>query len=246
MKKGSPLHSYQLQLPAGAPDPSLSEPACDVLKPSKVLPMGDRNRFSAQRQRLAYEAARIMIEQNLDELDRARRKAAARVGVDDRRCWPKNQEIQEALLEQRRIFGGEAQPAALQALREQALAAMRSFESFMPRLVGAVLDGTADSGQGVRLHLFAESPEELVMTLLDRNIPWKQHDENFRFGGGIQRSHPVFSFIAGETAFELVVLPRVAMRNPPLGPVSDLPEKGAGLTEVEGLVSHTAPAPVHP
>jgi hypothetical protein len=199
--------------------------------------MGDRSRFSVQRQRLAYEAARIMIEQNLDELDRARHKAAERAGVVDRRCWPKNHEIHEALLQQLRLFRGETQLAALRQLREQALAAMRNFKTFMPRLVGPVLHGTADSRQGIRLHLFADSPEELVMTLLDQGIPWRQHDENFRFGSGVQRAHPVFTFIAGETPFELVVLPRGVIRNPPLDPVSERPEKGAGLAEVARLVA---------
>ena len=199
--------------------------------------MGDRSRFSAQRQRLAYEAARIMVEENLGEFDRARHKAAERAGVVDRRCWPRNQEIQEALLQQLRLFQGERQPVALRCLREQALAAMRNFRAFMPRLVGPVLHGTADSGQGIRLHVFADSPEEFVMTLLDQGIPWRQHDENLRFGGGLQRAHPVFTFVAGETPFELVVLPRGAIRNPPFDPVSDRPEKGAGLTEVACLIS---------
>jgi hypothetical protein len=215
----------------------LYDTASSLLRPIKVLPMGDRSRFSAQRQRLAYEAARIMLEQNLAELDRARRKAADRVGVVDRRCWPKNQEIQEALLQQLRLFQRDTQPAALRHLREQALAAMRNFNGFTPRLVGPVLHGTADSSQGIRLHVFADSPEELVMTLLEQGIPWRQHDENLRFGGGVQRPRPVFTFVAGETPFELVVLPLGAMHNPPFDPVSERPEKGAGLTEVESLVS---------
>lgn len=233
--EGSRIHNRETCGPNAVA--GLHESSSGLLRPIKVLPMGDRSRFSAQRQRLAYEAARIMREQNLDEFDRARHKAAARAGVGDRRCWPKNQEIQEALLQQLRLFQGETQPAALRRLREQALAAMRNFKAFVPRLVGPVLHGTADSRQGIRLHVFADSSEELAITLLDQGIPWRQHDENLRFGGGVQRAHPVFTFVAGETPFELVVLPRGAMRNPPLDPVSERPDKGAGLTEVAALVS---------
>lgn len=60
--------------------------------------MGVRNRSHVQRQRLAYEAARIMVDQGVREFDRARCKAAERAGIGDRRLWPKNEEIQEALL----------------------------------------------------------------------------------------------------------------------------------------------------
>jgi hypothetical protein len=198
--------------------------------------MSDRNRSSAQRQRLAYEAARIMVEQNLDEFDRARHKAAQRAGVDDRMCWPSNEEIQGALLQQRRLFQDERQRAELRQLREQALEAMHHFSAFRPRLVGATLHGTADRRQGVRLHTFADNPEDLVFSLLDQGIPWKQRDEPFRYGGGGRQLHPVLSFMAGDIPFELVVLPRAAIRNPPLDLISERPEKGAGPEEVADLL----------
>jgi hypothetical protein len=199
--------------------------------------MGARNRFGAQRQRLAYEAARIMTENNLLEFDRARQKAAQRAGIDDRRCWPNNEEIQEALLLQRRLFQGGRQAVELRDLREQALKAMRALEAFSPRLVGTVLEGTADRSHGVRLHVFADNPEDLVLALVDRGIPWREHDETLRYGGGVRRIHPVFTFIAGEIPFHLVVLPLGAMRSPPVDPINERPSKGADLRGVIDLLS---------
>lgn len=201
--------------------------------------MSGRNRSQAQRQRLAYEAARIMVDQGVQEFDRARRKAAERAGIDNRRLWPNNEEIQEALLQQRRLFRGEEQEQGLKRLREQALAAMRAFADFSPRLVGPVLAGSADPKQGVRLHLFTDNPEDVVLALLDQGIPWQEREAMLRYSGGLRRAHPVFAFFAAETPFDLVVLPLAAQRNPPLDPVRERPERGAGAVEVARLVGGT-------
>lgn len=202
--------------------------------------MSGRNRSNAHRQRLAYEAARIMMDQGVPEFDRARRKAAERAGIGNKRYWPSNEEIQEALLQHRRLFQGEGQAQELRRLREQALAAMHTFVAFTPRLVGPVLAGSADATQGVRLHLFTDNPEDVVFRLLDQGIPWQEREGTLRYGGGVRRAHPVFSFYAGETPFELVVLPIGSQRNPPLNPVSERPDRGAGAAEVERLMAHAS------
>lgn len=199
--------------------------------------MSGHNRSNAHRQRLAYEAARIMVDQSVGEFDRARRKAAERAGIDNRRLWPNNQEIHEALLQQRRLFQGEEREQDLTRLRRQALAAMRVFAAFRPRLVGPVLSGSADPSQGVRLHLFTDSPEAVVYSLLDQGIPWQEGEEVLCYGGGARQTHPVFAFLAGETPFELVVLPPNAQRNPPLGAVSERPERGASASEVANILA---------
>ncbi len=177
-----------------------------------------------------------MTEQGVHEFDRARRKAAARAGIGDRRLWPKNEEIQEALLQQQRLFQGARREHEIESLRWQALAAMETFADFAPRLVGPVLSGSADPTQSVRLHLFTDNPEEVVFALLDQGIPWQEREEVFRYGGGERRTHPLFAFLAGDTAFELVVLPLRVQRNPPLDTVSDRPQRGAGAAEVARLL----------
>jgi hypothetical protein len=196
-----------------------------------------RGRCEAQRQRLAYESARILSEQGGIEFDRARRKAADRLGIGDRRCWPDNEEIKEALLQQRRLFHAEEQEQTLSDLRRQALSAMHEFRAFAPRLVGQTLDGTANREHGVELLLFADSPEDVALKLLDRGIRWQQRDDQFRYAGGEHATHPVFSFMAGDLPIHLIVLPPQARRNPPLSPVSERPERGIGAAELGRLVS---------
>lgn len=197
-------------------------------------------RVDVQRQRLAYEAARIMSEQGLQEFDRARRKAAARAGVADRRSWPNNEEIQEALIQQRRLFEQRSWQSDLRQLRNHALGAMRLFSAFAPRLVGPALAGTADTTAGIRLHLFADGPEEVIVMLSEQGIPWRERERVLGYPGGARRAHPAFHFVAGNIPVELVVLPTQALRNPPLDAVSERPEKGADLTEVERLLHEQA------
>jgi hypothetical protein len=170
------------------------------------------DRASGARQRMAYEAARIMVEQGLADFDRARRKAAVRTGILDRRSWPSNEAIAEALLTQRRLFQDLSHARELEQLRQVAIEAMGAFHGFSPRLIGPVLDGAGPVEPGVQLYLFAERPEEVVFRL-------------------------VFRFFAGETPVELIVLPRSALRNPPLDPVTERPERGASREELERLMA---------
>lgn len=199
--------------------------------------MSGPDRASGARQRLAYEAARIMVEQGLADFDRARRKAAERTGILDRRRWPSNEAIQEALLTQLRLFRDQDHAEGLGQLRRHAIEAMRAFQGFSPRLVGPVLDGTGPVELGIQLYLFAERPEEVVFRLLDRQIPWQERERSFRYRGGERRTHPVFRFFAGETPVELIVLPRAALRNPPLDPVTERPDRGADMAALERLMS---------
>jgi hypothetical protein len=202
--------------------------------------MNTRGRSTPQRHRLAYEAARILAEHGGQAFDRARRKAAERLGITNRREWPSNEEIYIALLEQRRLFQGQRIDADQRHLRQQAAVAMGAFARFTPRLVGPVLTGAGDLHAGVRLHLFADSPEELVFALVDQGIPWEEGEETLRYSGGRRLTHPSFAFVAGEIPFTLVVLPHKALGNPPLDPVTERPERGASLDTLRSMLEMTA------
>lgn len=182
-----------------------------------------------------------MTEQGVRGFDRARRKAAERIGVDDSRLWPRNREIQEALSEQQRLFQGEGREDVLADLRAQALKAMRILADFAPGFMDPVLCGGIDDHTPVvRLHLFTDSPEDVLFVLFDRGIPWHEGEEIFRYGRGLRQAHPVYAFLAGDTAFELVVLPLWAQRNPPLDRIDDLPRRGLGIAELARLSGDTA------
>src|SRR3954469_14225593 len=58
------------------------------------------------RRALAQEAARIMSEHGIRDFLTAKRKAAERFGVVDGSVLPRNTEIEDALAEYQRLFGG--------------------------------------------------------------------------------------------------------------------------------------------
>jgi hypothetical protein len=202
--------------------------------------MSTRERIAAQRERLAYEAARIVLDQGIDDFDKARRKAAERVGLMDRRHWPTNEAVRDAVLAQRRLFRGMADQEEIQRLRRAALQAMDQLELFSPRLVGGALTGALGSHSGIELWLFADRAEDVMFSLLDRRIPWREAERLMRYRCGSRVVHPVFSFLAGDVPVDLVVLPRHALRNPPVDPVTERPQRGANRREVARLISENA------
>jgi len=66
------------------------------------------------------------------------------MGFTDTAALPGNAEVLAELRDYQRLFQGEEQPRQLHRRREAAIPAMQFFERFEPRLVGSVLDGSAD------------------------------------------------------------------------------------------------------
>jgi hypothetical protein len=83
------------------------------------------------RRALAQEAARIMAEHGIRDFLIAKRKAAERFGVTDGTALlPKNSEIESALAEYQRLFGGPSHLLSLHAQRRAALSAMHYLSEF--------------------------------------------------------------------------------------------------------------------
>lgn len=192
------------------------------------------------RQRVAIEAARLMAEGGLRDFQAAKLRAASRLGVVDEAALPRNIEIEEALREHQRLFQSLAQPDALQQRRQAALEALRFLERFDARLVGAVLDGTADSHSAVCLHLFDDRAENVEHFLAESGIPIEQRSRRLRLDHARSEVFPVYQFSADGVPFELIVLPRSALRQPPLDPVDGKPMQRASLSALRALLdAHT-------
>ena len=191
------------------------------------------------RERIVQEAARIMATEGVEDFSLAKRKAALHLGAPGTTNLPQNREIQAALHEYQRLFGGDRQQSALQALREAALAAMDFFAPFRPRLTGSVLDGTARPDSAVDLHCFADTPEDVVLFLMDQGIPFDTEERRLRFDDEFVFV-PMHRFMAGDTPVHLTVFSERGMRQPPRSPVDGRPMKRAGRGEVEALIGAEA------
>ncbi|HLU62215.1 MAG TPA: hypothetical protein VKZ99_07685 [Gammaproteobacteria bacterium] len=178
-----------------------------------------------------------MAEHGIRDFRLAKRKAAERYGVSERAgFFPTNQEIDAAIGEYRRIFQADTHPGELRRLREAARQAMLLFRDFQPRLVGSVLRGDAGRHSDVQLHLFADTPERVVMHLLDRNIPFESTERRFRSTSGEYQYAPAYRFVAGDIAIEACVFGPADIRQSPASPVDGRPMKRANLAEVEALL----------
>ena len=186
---------------------------------------------------LAQECARLMAEEGIKDFLTAKRKAVARLGVSKRALLPGNAEIEQALVEYQRLFKADEQPLHLKRLRQAALEAMRFLARFRPRLVGAVLNGTAGPHADVNLHLFADTPEEVALFLLEHAIPFETLERRLRLGNGEYAHFPVFGFGAGGINIDLTVFGLDAEREAPRSPVDGRPMRRAGLAEVQALLA---------
>ncbi|MCU7893305.1 MAG: hypothetical protein KZQ78_17660 [Candidatus Thiodiazotropha sp. (ex Ustalcina ferruginea)] len=194
---------------------------------------------------IAYEAARILTELRSDNVTHACQKAAAKYGVTRRQKMPSREEVEQALREQQRLLRGEQQSDVMQNLRHSALTAMQALKQFQPILVGSVFHGTADSNSQVKLHLFANTPEEILFALSDLHIPWQEKQQTALFSDGSRDTLPSFLFSADDVVFELIVLPAGNRHKRPLDPIDNLPMQGANLKQLKRLLDlqpeHTDP-----
>ena len=194
------------------------------------------DRLQRNRVRIAQEAARLMSEHGIRDFHHAKLKAAERLGIVETQALPRNLEIEQALREHQRLFLADSQPQLLRQRREAALEAMRFLAAFEPRLVGAVLEGTANAHSAVCLHVFSDDPEAVGLYLREHGVPIETQVRRLRNSRDDQPEYPVLLFAADQLPFDLTVLPRDALRQAPLDRTDDRPMRRASLSQVEMLL----------
>lgn len=198
------------------------------------------------RQRIAQEAARLMVSEGIRDYLVAKRKAAARLGAPDTQNLPRNVEVEAELAAYQRLFQEQEQPARLLQLRQAALEAMRFFERFEPRLTGSVLSGTAGTHSDVNLHLFTDLPEEVPLFLLEAHVPFEQAQRRLRLNKDEFAAYPLVRFLAGDVQIEALILPLNGLRQAPRSPLDGKPMPRANLRRLEELLAQSNAAEPSP
>jgi len=188
------------------------------------------------RQRIAQEAARLIVSEGIRDYLVAKRKAAVRLGAPDTQNLPRNIEVEAELAAYQRLFLEQEQPLHLQALRMAAAEAMRFFERYDARLTGSVLSGTASEHSDINLHLFAESPEEITLFLMESQVPFEESQRRLRLNQDDYEIYPAIRFLAGEMQIEAVIFPLNGLRQAPRSPLDGKPMSRASLRRVEELL----------
>ncbi len=188
------------------------------------------------RRALAQEAARVMAEHGVRDFLFAKRKAAERFGVVDGAVLPRNTEIEAALAEYQRLFGGDEHVESLLAQRMVAAEAMRWLQEYQPRLVGPVLHGTATQHSDVQLHVFADRAESVAFRLMDRGVPYEVNEKRMKLNADVVFAQPSLQFEIDDQPIEVVVFTLDGIRQAPASPVDGKPMRRADLAEVEALI----------
>ncbi len=188
------------------------------------------------RQMLAQEAARIIVEQGIQDFRLAKTKAAERLGLSGRGSLPGNSEIQDAVSEHLKLFGRESHLNLLQMMRRAALSAMEILSPFSPRLVGPVLNGTAAANSAVNLHVFSDTPELIAMKLDEQQMSYKAYERRLKSRRDYAETFAGFRFLHDESSIEATVFPIDGMRQAPISPVDGRPMKRADHSAVRMLL----------
>lgn len=194
-----------------------------------------------KRQRLAAEAARILATEHQHSYRLAKEKAAARLGAPaSRAILPSNAEIERELRTYQALYGGTERQEHLRRLRQTALRVMAFFQAFEPRLVGSVLEGTADADSRISLHVFSEDPDALPRFAMERHLEYHQEQRRVRWHDSDYRTLDLLVLEVDGVEVELCLLARVDRRQAPPSPIDGRPQRRASAARVRALINAEA------
>ena len=212
--------------------------ACSEVKPSRRHQTQTPRRAGTHaRLRVAAEAARILAEEGVLDYHLAKRKAAERLMEAGKSSLPTNEEVEQALHDHLNIFQSGQLAERIARHRRVAIAAMRFLNNYSPRAVGNVITGIIPPHAEIQIHLCADNPEQIALTLMEHNIPYDESKRRLRFGGDRYREIPTCRFTAENTIVELVVFSPSDFREPPLNPIDGKPVRRVALKEMEHLAT---------
>lgn len=185
------------------------------------------------RERLAQEAARILLEYGEVNPDLALRKAAKRLGVQERRLWPSRAELEAVIKSEHRLFAKPTQADTLQRMRREALGLMRLLADFRPKLSGVLLQDYAGPKAPIELHLFCERSEDVMFRLMELGIRYKTASRGFRYPDGTVREHPALLLEKDDLLAELLCFALAEERG--AAPVSSLDQTPLQRLSISGL-----------
>lgn len=186
------------------------------------------------RRNIASLAARMMAEDGIADYGFAKRKAARQLGAPDTEALPTNAEVEVELRAYQSIYQGEEHKDRLRELRQIALEVMRMLEEFHPYLTGPVLDGTAARFAEVELELFPDSPKEVEIFLLNRNVSFDQKEPR-RTGG--ETPEAILRFEWRDAVVSLAIFPAAAERSQRRNPRTGKSAERGRISMVEALLN---------
>lgn len=193
--------------------------------------------MKSNREKIAVAAATFLAEGFVQDYHCAKLKALKKLGLTKTVELPTNTEVEVALKAHQAINNLSDHERLIQDMREQSIYALQILDDYSARLVGSVFEGTATKYSPIQVQVYSDSPKEVVIKLLDLNIPFDTQDRDIRLNKNETSRVPVYSFGAGDYEFEISVLPLKAFKQSPLSPINGLPMARASLKKVKKILS---------
>ena len=184
------------------------------------------------RQRICDAAARIMIEEGINDFQHAKRKASSRLNIRENFLLPSNKEIEVSLQERLRLFANESTQYSLNNYLQTAIDIMDFLAPFQPRIVGGILENYVTPSSSIKLHLFAQSPEEIWKFLSERQISFNSVDRRFRCDRDRVEYIPVLQLGFKDISIEGAIFPPNGLRQAPRSPVDGNPMERASVEQL--------------
>lgn len=190
------------------------------------------------RETIAQEAARWMATHGIPDYESAKRRAIKALGLAriDANMLPTHQQVQLALISYQALFVNPQREIALTTLREKAYRAMLLLKNFDPHLTGMVLDGSATLHANIELHVFAFTSEEVMIHLINLNIPHESTEQRLQLLDKQFKIFPVIRFYLAESTIDAIIFPEKTMKYHARCQITGKPMQRADLEGVKVLV----------
>ncbi len=165
------------------------------------------------RAEIAAAAARMIAEDGADYATAKRKAAKLILGNQKVRgdILPDNAQVEEEVRQYQALFFGDEHARHLLHLRRLALELMERLKDYSPYLTGAALNGTATEHSDIHLQLFADSPKDVAVFLLNADIDYEVSEaQHFRHP---DRSVEVLSFMFQREGVHLMLYDRDDLRH---------------------------------
>ena len=100
-------------------------------------------------------------------------------------------------------------------------------------------DGTANEHSRIAIHVFADSPEDVVLYFHEKGAPFNQEQRTIRWYDGKHRTVPLIVFELEGSTVELTVFQSLHLRQAPPSPIDGKPQRRATLSEAESLLAES-------
>jgi len=190
---------------------------------------------------IAVEAAKIIIEEGVDESYSAIKKAIKRLNINNYTNLPSDADI----LEQIKIYQSlhlvtdlvsKNSSDNIKKLYSIIYNIMQLFKSFEPKLIYSLLLECGIPQGPIKLLVTVDTTEEIAFFLMHNNIAY--HTEQWRLFINKQQSTdlPAYSFVVDHYSIKLMLLTEKHRKTAPMDPTSGKPIKKLSIAQVSNLL----------